>query len=201
MAVNNPYTWGLGRRKSSIARVRIKPGDGAFVINGRAMDEYFSTLQYRQRAEAPLKATETAGTYDIFVNVKGGGVTGQSDAVSLGIARALKVVNPGFDEVLRAKGLLTRDARAVERKKYGRRGARRGSLAHLPTPCGRRSGDSRPCSVGARPCPRCTKVVSYRLPGASVAPTTTPWLATHTQQTSSTARTRWMPSAPRYSTS
>ncbi len=125
MAVNNPYTWGLGRRKTSIARVRLKPGEGAFIVNGRPMEEFFTTLQYRQRAEAPLKATETAGNFDVFVNVKGGGVTGQSGAVSLGIARALKTVNPAHDEVLREHGLLTRDARAVERKKYGQRGARR----------------------------------------------------------------------------
>ena len=126
MAVNNPYTWGLGRRKSSVARVRIKPGSGVFLVNGKAMKEFFPTLQNQLRAEAPLEATETSGTYDVFCNVNGGGVTGQSDAVRMGLARALNTVNPGFDEMLRDRGLLTRDSRMKERKKYGRRGARRG---------------------------------------------------------------------------
>ena len=126
MAVNNPYTWGLGRRKSAVARVRIRPGAGGFVVNGKPMDNYFKTLQAQTRAHAALGATETVGTYDVFANVNGGGPTGQSDAVRMGLARALKAVNPGFDEVLRANGLLTRDSRMKERKKYGRRGARRG---------------------------------------------------------------------------
>lgn len=126
MAVNNPYTWGLGRRKSAVARVRIKPGAGGFVVNGKPLDNFFKTLQTQTRAAAPLSATETTGTYDVFVNVKGGGPTGQSDAVRMGLARALKAVNPGFDDVLREHGLLTRDSRMKERKKYGRRGARRG---------------------------------------------------------------------------
>jgi len=126
MAVNNPYTWGLGRRKSAIARVRIKSGAGAFIVNGKNVNEFFPTLQCQQRANAPLEATETVGTYDVFVQVDGGGVTGQADAVLMGIARALKNVNPGFEEVLRENGLLTRDSRMKERKKYGRRGARRG---------------------------------------------------------------------------
>ena len=124
MAVNNPYTWGLGRRKSAIARVRIKSGAGAFLVNGKEVNEFFPTLQCQQRANAPLEATETKGTYDVFCQV--GGVTGQADAVLMGIARALKSINPGFEEVLREQGLLTRDSRMKERKKYGRRGARRG---------------------------------------------------------------------------
>lgn len=126
MAVNNPYVWGLGRRKSAVARVRIKPGAGAFFINGKALVEFFPTIQSRERATAPLRATETAQSYDVFCNVGGGGITGQSDAIMLGLARALKSTNPGFDEVLRGNGLLTRDSRMKERKKYGRRGARRG---------------------------------------------------------------------------
>ncbi len=126
MAVNNPYTWGLGRRKSAVARVRIRPGAGGFVVNGKPLDNYFKTLQSQTRAPAALGATETAGTYDVFVNVNGGGPTGQSDAVRMGLARALKSVNPAFEEVLRGSGLLTRDSRMKERKKYGRRGARRG---------------------------------------------------------------------------
>jgi small subunit ribosomal protein S9 len=119
-------TSGLGRRKSAVARVRLKPGAGGFLVNGRPVDEFFHTLQSRKRVRAPLQATETAQGYDISVTVRGGGPSGQADAVVLGIARALKKINPGFDDVLRANGLLTRDSRMKERKKYGRRGARRG---------------------------------------------------------------------------
>jgi len=126
MSVVNPYTWGLGRRKSSVARVRIKSGSGAFVINGKPMTNFFRTLQDQSAAMAPLVATESTETYDVFVNVNGGGLTGQSGAVQLGLARALKEANPTTFELLRENGLLTRDSRMKERKKYGRRGARRG---------------------------------------------------------------------------
>ena len=117
---------GLGRRKSAVARVRIQPGAGGFLVNGRPVDAFFRTVQSQQRVREPLRVTETAPSYDIAVNVQGGGPSGQADAVVLGIARALKRINPGFDDVLRANGLLTRDSRMKERKKYGRRGARRG---------------------------------------------------------------------------
>jgi len=120
------FTWGLGRRKSAVARVRVKPGAGGFLVNGRAANEFFPTLQTQIRIQEPLRVTQTQGSYDVFCNVDGGGPTGQSDAVMLGLARALKTINPGFDEVLRQNGLLTRDSRMKERKKYGRRGARRG---------------------------------------------------------------------------
>ncbi|MEM7518408.1 MAG: 30S ribosomal protein S9, partial [Planctomycetota bacterium] len=86
--VNNPYTWGLGRRKSAIARVRIKPGAGGFVVNGKPLNDFFPTLQTQVRANAPLRATESESTYDVFCNVNGGGPTGQSDAVRMGLARA-----------------------------------------------------------------------------------------------------------------
>jgi small subunit ribosomal protein S9 len=119
-------TVGLGRRKSAVARVRIQPGAGGFLVNGRDVDEFFRTVQSRQRVRAALAATETAKAYDISINVRGGGPAGQADAVVLGIARALKKINPGYDDVLRANGLLTRDSRMKERKKYGKRGARRG---------------------------------------------------------------------------
>jgi small subunit ribosomal protein S9 len=119
-------TVGLGRRKSAVARVRIQPGAGGFLVNGRDVDEFFRTVQSRQRVRAALAATDTAKAYDISINVRGGGPAGQADAVVLGIARALKKINPGHDDVLRANGLLTRDSRMKERKKYGRRGARRG---------------------------------------------------------------------------
>ena len=122
----DPFTWGLGRRKSSIAGVRVKPGTGNFIVNGKPFDEFFCTLQGRLRARAALVTAEAEGNYDIFCNVNGGGITGQADAVRLGLARALLKLNPALDEAFRDEGLLTRDARMVERKKYGRRGARRG---------------------------------------------------------------------------
>lgn len=126
MAVVNPFTWGLGRRKSSVARVRIKPGSGAFLINGKPYAEFFPVLQQQVSVTAPLRATEQSEAFDVFCNVYGGGTTGQSGAVSLGLARALAKQNPTFDPLLREEGLMTRDARMKERKKYGRRGARRG---------------------------------------------------------------------------
>ena len=126
MVVNNPYTWGLGRRKSAVARARIKPGSGSFIVNGKPMNDYFVTTQERRAAMAPLQATESADAYDVWVNVHGGGPMGQSGAVTLGLARAIRELNPSTYEVLKEEGLMTRDARMKERKKYGRRGARRG---------------------------------------------------------------------------
>lgn len=126
MTVANPYIWGLGRRKSAVARVRLKPGTGNFVVNGKPFDEYFVTVRDRQLATAPLAATSSEESYDIAVNVVGGGPHGQAGAVRLGLGRALKEVNPELFEGLRENGHLTRDARMKERKKYGRRGARRG---------------------------------------------------------------------------
>ena len=120
------FLWGLGRRKSAVARVRIKPGAGGFVVNGHPMTDYFRTLQSQRVARSPLEATEQQEAFDVFCNVSGGGPTGQADAVRLGLARALKRQNPEHDGVLREGGLLTRDPRMKERKKYGRRGARRG---------------------------------------------------------------------------
>ena len=120
------FTWGLGRRKSAVARVRIKSGAGGFLVNGRPLEQFFPTLQAQVRPLEPLRVTATTGTYDVFCNVMGGGLTGQSDAVMLGLARALRTINPSFDDVLRQNGLMTRDSRMKERKKYGRRGARRG---------------------------------------------------------------------------
>lgn len=119
------YHWGTGRRKSSVARVRIKPGDGKFVVNGKPMAEYFNHLRDQNNVVAPMKATETEGRLDVFVNVHGGGYTGQAGAVLLGISRALKGYDPSLEQVLRTNDYLTRDAREVERKKYGQRGARR----------------------------------------------------------------------------
>ena len=125
MAVNNPYIWGTGRRKTSTARIRIKPGTGKFLVNGREFDQFFVTDDTRRAAQQPLVVTETRNNYDIWVNVAGGGPTGQAGAVSLGVARALRRENENFDKLLRDNGLLTRDSREVERKKYGRHKARR----------------------------------------------------------------------------
>lgn len=119
-------TWGLGRRKSAVARVRVLSGAGGFLVNDRELNQYFPVLAAQQRATEPLRATATAGQYDILCQVDGGGPISQAEAVTLGLARALKRLNPGFDSVLRQHGLLTRDSRMKERKKYGRRGARRG---------------------------------------------------------------------------
>ena len=125
MAVNNPYIWGTGRRKTSTARVRVKAGSGKFVVNGKEVDAFFCTPDTQNQAVKPLVVTETRNTYDVWVNVTGGGVTGQAGAVSLGLARALRHENENFEGLLREHGLLTRDGREVERKKYGRHKARR----------------------------------------------------------------------------
>ena len=119
------YFWGTGRRKTSVARVRIRAGTGKFEINKRPLEKYFTEDKDRADAIAPLKATETFGKVDVFVNVIGGGFTGQAGAVMLGVARALKTANTEYEAALRAGGYLTRDSRMVERKKYGRAGARR----------------------------------------------------------------------------
>ncbi len=121
----NPYIWGLGRRKRAVARVRIKPGDGKFLINQREVDEFFGVDIHRQQVHKPLVTTEATKSYDVFVNVCGGGITGQAGAISLGLARALVKADPSFEPKLREQDLMTRDARKVERKKYGQRGARR----------------------------------------------------------------------------
>jgi len=119
------YFWGTGRRKTAVARVRVRPGDGKFEVNKKPLDKYFAEERDRSDAVAPLKATETFGKVDVFVNVRGGGITGQAGAIVLGVARALKAANREYDDVLRRYGYLTRDSRMKERKKYGRRGARR----------------------------------------------------------------------------
>ena len=119
------YTWGTGRRKSSVAQVRIRPGTGKFIINKREVKEFFCIPRDQVRVYQPLEITETMKSYDVFVNVGGGGITGQSDAIVLGLARALLKINPDHMPKLRENNLLSRDPRRVERKKYGQRGARR----------------------------------------------------------------------------
>jgi small subunit ribosomal protein S9 len=119
------FVWGTGRRKTAVARVRIRPGTGQILVNGRAFDSFFPVQQQRHDADAPLRATGAADKWDVWVNVRGGGPMGQSGAVRLGVARALRLAAPELEETLRDGGYLTRDGRMVERKKYGQRKARR----------------------------------------------------------------------------
>jgi small subunit ribosomal protein S9 len=124
--MSTQFTLGLGRRKSAVARVRIKPGTGSFQVNGKTVEEYFPTLRDLNEAKAPRGLLEGDVAYDVTATIHGGGPHGQAGAVSLGVARALKNANPALFEGLRHNGFLTRDERMKERKKYGRRGARRG---------------------------------------------------------------------------
>lgn len=119
------FWWGTGRRKSSVARVRIRPGKGALIVNKKELNEYFNREQDQNAVVSPLKACDALKSFDIFINVKGGGTTGQSGAAMLGIARALKTYDPSTLVALREGGYLTRDGRMVERKKPGQRGARK----------------------------------------------------------------------------
>jgi small subunit ribosomal protein S9 len=116
---------GTGRRKSSVARVRLVPGTGKIVINNRDIENYIPFEALRVVVRQPLVATETVGSYDVLVNVNGGGYTGQAGAIRHGIARALLQADPEYRPTLKRAGLLTRDARMKERKKYGLKGARR----------------------------------------------------------------------------
>ena len=117
--------YGTGRRKTSTARVFLRPGTGAVTINRRAFDAFFPTEALRMQIKTPLVITETADKFDILATVAGGGVSGQAGAVRLGIARALVEYNGELRKALKGEGLLTRDARAKERKKYGMAGARK----------------------------------------------------------------------------
>jgi len=116
--------YGTGRRKSAIARVFLRPGSGKFTVNGKQFEEYFVTPAQRVAAKTPFGIPEINETFDVFTTVKGGGVNGQADAVKLGIARALMVFNIELRKALKAGGMVTRDARGKERKKYGQKGAR-----------------------------------------------------------------------------
>jgi len=121
----NPI-WTVGRRKASTARIRMFPGGGNFMVNGKPLDEFFRLVQDQRSATQPLDHAGLRKTYDVWVNVHGGGTTGQAGAISLGVARALIQLLPACEQSLRDESLLRRDARVKERKKYGRRGARRG---------------------------------------------------------------------------
>ena len=117
---------GTGRRKTSVARVRVRPGEGKIKINNRTLEEYFCNIRQRNAVVAPLEQTGKRAQFDVLIHVDGGGITGQADACKLGIARALKKSGEDMDK-LRENALLTRDGRMKERKKYGLRGARRGT--------------------------------------------------------------------------
>lgn len=119
------FYWGTGRRKTAVARVRLKAGSGKVSINGKAVDKFFTEIRDQVAVVLPLKATKTDASVDVFANVNGGGFTGQAGAVKLGIARALKGYDASLEPILREHDMLTRDSRAVERKKYGQAGARR----------------------------------------------------------------------------
>ena len=117
--------YGTGRRKSAIARVYLRPVSGDFKVNGRSFEQYFVTESQRNAAKQPLVSTESAANFNVLANVSGGGVNGQADAVKLGIARALMQFNAELRKKLKSEGLVSRDARGKERKKYGQKGARK----------------------------------------------------------------------------
>ena len=126
MVNNKNEKWiATGRRKASIARVEFKAGKGQFLVNGRDFNEYFNRDTQKMIIKKPLELLELNNKYDISVNVNGGGATGQAGAVRLGISRVLEKINPDFRPTLKINGMLTRDSRTVERKKYGQPGARK----------------------------------------------------------------------------
>ncbi|MGI6225198.1 MAG: 30S ribosomal protein S9 [Peptococcales bacterium] len=117
--------YGTGRRKSSVARVRLVPGDGQVIVNNRNLDEYFGKKTLEMISKQPLALTDTEGRFNVIAKVNGGGTTGQAGAIRLGIARALLKAEPSLRPALKRAGFLTRDPRMKERKKYGLKGARR----------------------------------------------------------------------------
>src|ERR1043165_746510 len=125
MAASTNEFLGTGRRKTAVARVRLASGSGKFLVNGRPLENYFPTETLRMTVNQPLVATSTTDKFDIRVNVTGGGPNGQAGAVRHGIARALIVSDANLRAALKAEGLLTRDSREKERKKYGQPGARK----------------------------------------------------------------------------
>lgn len=125
MATNTQEFLGTGRRKTSVARVRLASGTGKITINGRALENYFVTETHRSQVAQPFAVTETTGKFDAQVNVRGGGPSGQAGAVRHGISRALLKADVNYRSNLKSEGMLTRDARMKERKKYGQPGARK----------------------------------------------------------------------------
>jgi small subunit ribosomal protein S9 len=123
MADKNAF-YATGRRKEAVARVWMTPGSGVITINKRTMDNYFGRATSKMILRQPLELTETLGRYDFHINVRGGGLSGQADAIQHGITRTLMKLSPSFRPALKAAGFVTRDPRVKERKKYGQRGAR-----------------------------------------------------------------------------
>jgi small subunit ribosomal protein S9 len=123
--VKPTYIWGTGRRKTAVARVRIAAGSGKIEVNGRSLNDYFTFERDRKAIFGPLEVTNTGGKMDVLVNATGGGPTGQSGAIVMGLGRALARYDKALEAPLRNAGFLTRDSRMKERKKYGQRGARR----------------------------------------------------------------------------
>jgi small subunit ribosomal protein S9 len=121
---DNSYFWGTGRRKSALARVRVRPGGGEIKINDRSVEDYFPRLVWQSQVWQSLRTASLEGKVDVFVRATGGGLTGQAGAAKMGIARALIKLNPELRPALKKEGLLTRDPRMVERKKFGQKGAR-----------------------------------------------------------------------------
>lgn len=119
------WAWGTGRRKAAIARVRVRAGSGKVIVNKKPLEEFFRIERNRGKAMAPLRTAKLEGRVDVYVNCTGGGITGQSEAMLMGLARALVQFDRGTEAAMRQAGHLTRDARRVERKKYGQAGARR----------------------------------------------------------------------------
>jgi small subunit ribosomal protein S9 len=119
------YFWGTGRRKNAAASVRLRPGSGHAVINGRPIEQYFGNEIHRASAVSALAFAKLGKAFDLFATVRGGGVTGQAEAIRMGVARALLLYDRELEKSLRFEGYLTRDSRMVERKKYGQAGARR----------------------------------------------------------------------------
>ena len=119
------YIWGVGRRKSAVARVRIALGNGKVEVNGRTLNDYFTAERDRKAIFGPLEVTNTGGRMDVLVNTRGGGPAGQAGAIVMGLGRALARYDHSLEAALRNAGFLTRDSRMKERKKYGQRGARR----------------------------------------------------------------------------
>jgi small subunit ribosomal protein S9 len=117
--------YGTGRRKTSVARVYLRPGSGDYKVNGRPFNEYFVTEAQRASARQPLVSTETTSNFNVVARVSGGGVNGQADAMKLGIARALMQFNAELRKKLKSEGMVSRDSRGKERKKYGQKGARK----------------------------------------------------------------------------
>jgi small subunit ribosomal protein S9 len=123
--IKRSYVWGVGRRKSAVARVRVAVGSGKIEVNGRTLNDYFTSEGDRKSIFGPLEVTNTGGKLDVWAKCDGGGHSGQSGAIVMGLGRALAKYDPTLEVSLRGSGFLTRDSRMKERKKYGQRGARR----------------------------------------------------------------------------